>query len=55
MKVRVSMRTNSYAIYVEKNDVDELGEGVMHAVMVRKPLWFKEVYDGRYKKIIVIP
>jgi hypothetical protein len=55
MKVRVSIRTNSYAIYVEKNDADELGERVMRAVAVHKPLWFKEVYDGRYKKIIVIP
>jgi hypothetical protein len=55
MKVKVSIRTNSYAIYVEKNDDDELGERAARIIAMREAMWFKEVHDGRYKKIIVIP
>jgi len=55
MKVKVSLRTNSYAIYVEKNDDDEVGERAARIIAVGEPPWFKEVYDGRYRKIIVIP
>jgi hypothetical protein len=55
MKVKVSIRTNSYAIYVERGDGDDLGERAMRVIKVHEPVWFKEVYDGRYKKIIVVP
>jgi len=55
MRVRVSIRTNSYAIYLERGDDEELGERVMRVVKVQEPVWFKEVYDARYRKIIVIP
>jgi hypothetical protein len=55
MKVRVSLRTNSYAIYVEKGDDDEVGERAVRVIAMSEPLWFKEVYDGRYKKIVVVP
>ena len=55
MRVRVSIRTNSYAIYLERGDDEELGERAMRVIKVREPVWFKEVYDARYRKIIVIP
>jgi hypothetical protein len=55
MKVKVSLRTNSYAIYVEKGDDDEVGERAVRIIAMGEPLWLKEVHDGRYKKIIVIP
>ncbi len=55
MKVKVSIRSNSYAIYLEKDDDDDLAERAMRVIKVMEPVWFKEVYDGRYKKIIVLP
>jgi len=54
MKVKISIRTKSYAVYVYDYDDDEFVERALR-VFVKRPLeWIQEVYDGRYKKIIVL-
>jgi len=54
MKVKISPRTNSYAVYVERGDEDELVERLVCMAALGRVKWIQEVYDGRYKKIIVL-
>jgi hypothetical protein len=52
MKVKISARKSSYAVYVYDHDDDEFVERAMR--MFADAAWHQEIYDGRYKKIIVL-
>jgi DNA gyrase inhibitor GyrI len=54
MKVKISARTGSYAIYIYNGDDDEFAERAMRIFARCNPAWFQEIYDYRYKKIIVL-
>jgi len=54
MKVKISTRTRSYAIYVYGYDDDEFVERALRIFAKHEAAWIQEVYDGRYKKIIVL-
>jgi len=54
MKVKISTRANSYAIYVEKDGEEELAERVTRMLALDGVRWLQEIYDHRYKKIIVL-
>ena len=53
MRVRISTRTGSYAIYVDRGDDDGFVERAMR-IFAKNAAWLQEVYDGRHKKIIVL-
>ncbi len=55
MKVKISTRTGSYAIYVERGDDDEFMERLVNVVTKFNYVWLQEIYDGRFKKIVVLP
>jgi len=54
MKVKISRRTKSYAVYVYSYDDDGFVERALRIFVKQEPPWIQEVYDGRYKKIIVL-
>jgi hypothetical protein len=54
MKIKISQRTNSYAIYVERDDEEELAEWAVHMVTQGRAVWLQEIHDSRFKKIIVL-
>jgi hypothetical protein len=54
MRVRISARTGSYAIYVLRGDDDAFVERALRVFAKYDARWVQEVYDGRYRKIIVL-
>jgi ketopantoate reductase len=54
MRVRISARTGSYAIYVLRDDDDAFVERAMRIFSKYDVKWHQEIYDGRYKKIVVL-
>jgi hypothetical protein len=54
MRVKISTRSRSYAIYVCGYDDDEFVERAMRIFSKYDAAWLQEIYDGRYKKIIVL-
>jgi CRISPR/Cas system-associated endoribonuclease Cas2 len=54
MRVKISTRTKSYAIYVYDYDDDEFVERAIRIFARFEPAWVQEVYDGRHKKIIIL-
>jgi len=53
MRVKISPRSKSYAVYIYGYDDDRFAEEMLD-VFVRNAAWIQEVYDGRYKKIVVV-
>jgi DNA gyrase inhibitor GyrI len=54
MKVKISARTGSYAIYVHNHDDDKFVERAVNIFTKFSYAWLQEIYDPRYKKIIVM-
>ena len=54
MRVKISARTESYAIYICDYDDDGFVERAMRIFSKYDVKWHQEVYDGRYKKIVVL-
>jgi hypothetical protein len=54
MKVKISARTGSYAIYVYDDNDDKLVENVVNMLTKFNYAWLQEIYDSRYKKIVVL-
>jgi len=54
MKVKISARTGSYAIYVYDDDDDKFVERAVNIFTKFGYAWLQEIYDPRYKKIIVL-
>jgi hypothetical protein len=54
MKVKISARTGSYAIYVHDYDDDAFVERAVNVLTKFGYAWLQEIYDSRYKKIIVL-
>jgi hypothetical protein len=54
MKVKISRRTTSYAVYIYDYDSDEFVERAINVISRYNYAWLQEVYDGRYKKIVVL-
>ena len=53
MRVRISTRTGSYAIYVDRGDDDGFVERAVW-VLAKNAAWVQEIHDSRHKKIIVV-
>jgi hypothetical protein len=54
MRVRISARTGSYAIYICDHDDDGFVERAMRIFAKYDAKWYQEIYDSRYRKIIVL-
>ncbi len=53
MRIRISTRSKSYAVYVYDYDDDGFVERAMR-IFTKNTAWLQEIYDGRHKKIIVV-
>jgi hypothetical protein len=54
MRVKISTRTGSYAIYVDRGDDDELAERAVNVITRFTHAWVQEIYCGGFKKIVVL-
>ena len=54
MRVKMSTRTGSYAIYVDRHDSDEFIERAVNVLTVYSYAWLQEIYDPRFRKIVVL-
>jgi hypothetical protein len=52
MRVKMSMRSKSYAVYVYDYD-DAFVERAMR-IFAKNAAWLQEIYDGKHKKIVVV-
>jgi hypothetical protein len=53
MKVKISPRSRSYAVYIYDYDDDGFAERVAR-IFTKNAAWLQEIYDYRYKKIVVV-
>ena len=54
MRVKISTKTGSYAIYVDIGDDDELVDRAVNVITRFSCGWVQEIYDPRFKKIVVV-
>ncbi len=53
MRVKISTRSKSYAVYVYDYDDGGFVERAMR-IFTKNAAWLQEIYDGRHKKIVVV-